>query len=104
MRKVWLLVVSILSVSIVLSGCATLTGRTAGEIIDDSIITTEINAKIVKDPELSYLKINVDSTAGNVVLTGFVPNREAETRLINLAKGVRGVKSVKSLLRIQEKK
>jgi osmotically-inducible protein OsmY len=86
------------------SGCASTTGRTAGEIVDDSVITTTINAKIVEDPQLSYLKINVDSTEGNVVLTGFVPNREAEERLIKLAQGVKGVKSVKSELKIQEKK
>jgi osmotically-inducible protein OsmY len=66
MKKVWFfaLVVAVFSSSMLFSGCASLTGRTAGEIIDDSVITTEINAKIVKDPELSYFKINVNSTNG----------------------------------------
>jgi len=104
MKKVWVLMVALVFSSMLFSGCASLTGRTAGEIIDDSVITTEINAKIIKDPELSYFKINVDSTDGNVLFTGFVPSSEAEARLFRLAKEVKGVKSVKSELRIQEKK
>jgi len=105
MKKVWFFaVVLVFSSSMLFSGCASLTGRTAGEIIDDSVITTEINAKIVKDPELSYFKINVNSTNGNVLFTGYVPSREAEARLIRLTKEVRGVKSVRSELQIQEKK
>jgi osmotically-inducible protein OsmY len=89
---------------VMFSGCASMTGRTAGEIVDDSVITAAVNAKIVEDPQLSYLKINVNSTSGHVVLTGFVPNREAEDRLINLAREVKGVKSVESELKIEEKK
>lgn len=81
--------------------CATVTGRTAGEIVDDSSITTAINIKIIEAPELKYLKINVDTFKGNVTLTGTVPNRRAEQRLIELSKGVKGVKSVKSNLIIE---
>jgi len=86
-----------------ISSCATVTGRTAGEIIDDSSITTAINLKIIEDPELKYFKIDVDSFRGNVTLTGVVSNERSEQRLIELAKGVRGVKSVKSNLIIEEK-
>lgn len=81
--------------------CATVTGRTAGEIVDDSSITTAINIKIIEAPELKYLKINVDTFRGNVTLTGTVPNRRAEQRLIELSKVVKGVKSVKSNLIIE---
>jgi hyperosmotically inducible protein len=86
------------------SGCASLTGETAGEYIDDSSITTKANAIIVQDPELHYLKVDVTTTQGNVVLTGFVPNKEAEERLVAKIKQIRGVKSVKSLLKVEEKK
>lgn len=85
-----------------LTGCASLTGRTAGEIIDDSSITTAINVEIIKSPELKYLKINVDTFKGHVTLTGVVPSKSAEQKLIEIASGVRGVKSVKSNLIIEK--
>ena len=86
------------------SGCASLTGETAGENIDDNTITAEANAIIIKDPQTHYLKIDVETTQGNVVLTGFVNSRETEERLVAKIRAIRGVKSVKSLLRIEEKK
>lgn len=85
-----------------LTGCASLTGRTAGEIIDDSSITTAINVEIIKSPELKYLKINIDTFKGHVTLTGVVPSKSAEQKLIEIANGVRGVKSVKSNLIIEK--
>ena len=86
------------------SGFAYATGGTAGKIVDDAVITTEINANIVKDSDLHFFKINVDTKDGNVTLTGKVPNKKAEDRLISLAKKVEGVKSVKSNLTIEEPK
>lgn len=83
-------------------GCASITGRTAGEIVDDSAITSAINIEIIKSPEFKYLKINVDSFRGHVTLTGVVSNKNAELKLIDIAKGVRGVKSVKSNLIIEK--
>ena len=103
MKRAAVLISLAVLAALVMSGCASITGRTAGEIIDDSTIVTEINAKIVGDKELSYLKIDVDSKQGNVVLTGFVPNEKAEARLIELSRQVRGVKAVKSKLKIQKK-
>lgn len=83
---------------VMISGCETTTGRTAGEIVDDSVIKTEINSKIIKDPDLHLFKINVDSYEGNVTLSGRVPNKQDEDRLITLAKETRGVRSVTSNL------
>ena len=86
------------------SGCASLTGRTAGEYIDDSNITTEANAIIVKDPDAQYLKIDVSSTNGNVVLAGFIHDKRAEERIVAKIRQIKGVKSVKSNLKVEQKK
>ncbi len=102
--KVLALIVTVLLGLTFLSGCASVTGRTAGELVDDSVITTEVNAKIVQEPDLSYWKIDVDSKEGNVILTGFVISRAAEEKALSIARSVKGVKSVKSLLKIQAKK
>ena len=84
------------------SGCASMTGETAGEIVDDNTITAEANAIIVKDPQAHYLKIDVETTRGDVVLTGFVNSRGTEQRIVNKIRKLRGVKSVRSLLKIEK--
>jgi len=86
------------------SGCATIKGETTGEYIDDSTITTKVNAAIVKDPDAHYFKIDVTTTQGEVVLQGFVNNRDTEARLVIKVREIRGVKSVKSLLKVEERK
>ncbi len=86
------------------SGCASVTDETAAEKIDDERIITEANGLIIKDPDANYFKIEVASHRGDVVLTGFVNSRETEKRLAEKIRQLRGVKSVKSLLKIEEKK
>jgi len=103
MKNVVLLSVLIVFGLALFSGCASIKGETAGEYIDDSTITTEVNGIIVKDPNAHYLKITVTTTQGDVVLTGFVDSRNTEERLIGKIREIRGVKSVKSLLKIETK-
>jgi len=104
MKKVILLSVLVVFGLALFSGCASLTGRTAGEYIDDASITTEANGIIVKDPDAQYLKIDVSSTNGNVVLAGFIHDKKAEERIVAKIKQINGVKSVKSNLKVEEKK
>jgi osmotically-inducible protein OsmY len=104
MKNVVLLSVLMVFGLALFSGCASMTGETAGENIDDSTIHTEVNAIVVNDPDAHYFKIDVNVTQGNVVLTGFVNSRQTEGRLVAKIKEIRGVKSVKSLLKMEEKK
>ncbi len=104
MKGVFLLV-ALLAVGLALfSGCASLTGETAGENIDDNAITAKANAVIIKDPQAHYLKIDVETTRGDVVLTGFVDSRETGERLTGKIREIRGVRSVRNLLKVEEKK
>jgi osmotically-inducible protein OsmY len=104
MKKVILLSVLVVFGMALFSGCASMTGRTTGEYIDDSNITTQANAIIVQDPDAQYLKIDVSSTNGNVVLAGFIHDKKAEERIVAKIRQIKGVKSVKSDLKVQEKK
>jgi len=104
MKKVILLSVLMVFGLALFSGCASTTGRTAGEHIDDMSITTEVNQIIVKDPDAQYLKIDVSSLDGNVTLSGFIHDKKAEDRIVAKIRQIKGVKSVKSLLKIEEKK
>src|SRR4030043_1385870 len=82
MKKVILMTVLMVFGLALFSGCATMKGETTGEYIDDSTITTKVNAVIVKDPDAHYFKIDVTTTKGDVVLQGFVNNRDTEARLV----------------------
>ena len=86
------------------SGCAHMTGKTAGETIDDATIVTQANSIIVKDQDAKFLKTDVSSTDGNVVLVGFIHDRSAEDRIVAKIRQLKGVKSVQSNLKIEEKK
>lgn len=101
MRKIALYSILMVFSLTLFAGCASMTGETAGEKIDDSKITTEANAIIVKDPDAHYLKISVTTTMGDVVLTGFVNSRETEDRLVSKIRQIHGVKSVTSHLNVE---
>ena len=104
MKKIIFMAVLLVFGLALFSGCATMTGRTAGEHIDDASINTEANSIIVKDPDAQYLKIDVTSTDGNVVLQGFIHDKKAEDRIVAKIREIKGVKSVKSLLKVEPRK
>jgi osmotically-inducible protein OsmY len=87
-----------------LSGCASMAGETAGENIDDSTIHTKATAIVVKDSDAHYFKIDVTVTQGDVVLTGFVNSRGTEDRIVEEIRAIKCVKSVKRLLKLEERK
>jgi len=68
--------------------------------VSDAAITTSIKADLAKDPKLSALAIDVDTTGGQVVLHGTAPDAAAKSRATELAQGVRGVESVDNQLTV----
>jgi len=71
---------------------------TAKGAIDDASITAQVNAGLAKDPDLSALKINVDTVNGKVTLNGPAPSTVARDRAETIAKAVSGVTSVNNQL------
>lgn len=71
--------------------------RTAGAV-DDATITAQVNASLAKDPDLSALKINVDTVNGKVTLNGPAPSTVARDRAESIAKSVEGVTEVSNQL------
>lgn len=74
------------------------TADKVGGAIDDAAITTAVNAALVKDKDLSALKIDVDTKAGVVTLYGPAPSASARERATSIAKAVAGVTSVNNQL------
>ena len=66
--------------------------------MDDVSITTAVSAEFVKDPDLSALKIDVDTKNGSVTLSGPAPTLAAKEKATALAKAVKGVMSVDNKL------
>jgi osmotically-inducible protein OsmY len=76
--------------------------QTAGEVLDDSVVTAKVKAKLVDDPVTKAYEINVETFKGNVQLSGFVDSAEAVSRATQLAKDVGGVKDVKNSLQVRK--
>jgi c(7)-type cytochrome triheme protein len=67
-----------------------------GEYVDDAVITTKVKAAVFEEPSLKSAEINVETLKGTVQLSGFVVSRAAIDKAVEVAKGVKGVKSVKN--------
>lgn len=79
------------------SGCTSMPNYTGtGEYIDDSTITARVKAKLNNEPNLRSAEINVATFNGTVQLSGFVNDRVNISRAVEIARSVRGVKSVKN--------
>jgi len=70
--------------------------ETAGEYIDDTVITAKVKAAVLEEPSLKSAEINVETSKGRVQLSGFVRSRADINKAVEVAKGVKGVKSVKN--------
>jgi hyperosmotically inducible protein len=70
--------------------------ESTGEYIDDSVITTKIKAQFAADDFLKSFQIGVESRKGIVQLSGFVNSQAAVDKAGQIARGVKGVKSVKN--------
>jgi len=70
-----------------------------GQTVDDATITAKVKAKLLADPLVGGLKIDVDTSGGVVTLSGDNMKSQAEIdQAIRLAKEVDGVRDVKSNL------
>ena len=70
--------------------------QSAGEYIDDAVITTKVKAAVLEDPSLKSAEINVETHKGIVQLSGFVSSRANINKAVEVAKRVKGVTSVKN--------
>ncbi|HET7837993.1 MAG TPA: BON domain-containing protein [Variovorax sp.] len=69
--------------------------------MDDASITAAVSTGLAKDPDLSAIKIDVDTKGGQVTLTGPAPNVAAKARAEEIAKSVKGVSAVDNKLEVK---
>jgi len=82
-----------------LAACAsTRTQSSAGEYVDDSVITTKVKSLLAADDFLKSFQIGVESFKGEVQLSGFVNSQKAVSKAVEITRSVKGVTSVKNSL------
>src|SRR3989339_349662 len=84
-------------------GCAsTAKHEGTGEYIDDTAITTKVKAVILKEDSLKSSEINVETFKGVVQLSGFVNSQADINKAVEVARNVKGVKSVTNSMRLKQ--
>jgi hyperosmotically inducible periplasmic protein len=78
------------------TGC----GKTVGETIDDTTITTRVKTAMLNDPAVGGLRIDVDTFKGAVTLSGRVKSEAEKQQAISLARNINGVTEVKDALQV----
>jgi len=82
-------------------GCAAnLANESAGEYLDDAVITSKVKAAIFDQPSLKSSEVSVVTYKGTVQLGGFVATQEKIDKAGEVAGGVNGVKSVKNDMKL----
>lgn len=90
------------AVTLLATGCAsTSTQSSIGEVVDDTVITTKVKALYVEDTAVNALNVNVETFKGVVQLSGFANNQTEINRATEIARGVKGVSSVKNDIRLK---
>ena len=94
--------VGILGVSLMnLTACESMTGKTAGQTIDDATVTASVQGKLTSDKASNFSRIDVDTNRSVVTLNGVVHTVEEKSRAEDLARQVDGVTKVNNNLQIQ---
>jgi len=66
----------------------------AASAIDDSIITTKVKTALLADADIKGSDINVETSQGEVLLSGFVKTEAQVDKAVKVAGTVEGVKKV----------
>lgn len=76
--------------------------RTFGEVTDDAQITAVVKIRLLDDPEVKGLRINVTTVRGVVILEGRVPSDYAREKAIRIARETGSVLEVDDRLTVVE--
>jgi osmotically-inducible protein OsmY len=90
------------TVAFTIVGCTSTPHReSTGEYVDDSVVTGKVKAAIFNEPSLKATEINVETYKGDVQLSGFVAQAQDAQKAAEVARGIKGVNSVKNDIRVK---
>ena len=85
-----------------IGGCGSNPNQTsAGEAIDDAVITTKVKSAFVGDQKVSALNIAVSTDKGVVTLSGTAKDWQESRKAVDLAQHVQGVRRVENHIAIR---
>ncbi len=76
--------------------------RTLGEHIDDAAITASVKTRLLADPDVKGMRIDVDTREGVVYLTGTGGSQAERDKAVRLARETEHVKDVQPNLTIKK--
>lgn len=90
-----LIVAAMTGMALVATGCSVIRGQeSASAYVDDASITAAVKAKLIDSKQVDAGAINVQTLKGEVALSGFAKTNAERTRAEQLAREVKGVRSV----------
>lgn len=97
MKNIFLASAIGLSTVLFVGGCAVTSGQSSvGQYVDDATITTRVKTKFAEDPQVSAMRISVETLKGEVQLSGFAATQAEKSRAGDLAVSVPDVKNVRN--------
>jgi len=77
-------------------------GQHSGERPNDQDTSARVRAALASDTQYKYGGVGVQTSRGNVELTGFVNSRDQKNRAGDLARNVSGVREIANYITVQE--
>lgn len=97
--KTKLLTAGLLMGALLFSTASYAQGR-SDQPVDDSVITTKVKARLVKDKQVRARDIEVKTVNGVVELSGTARSKREASKAASIARKVKGVKSVKNDIQV----
>jgi osmotically-inducible protein OsmY len=87
-------VVVALLLVVAFAGCQSMTGRSAGRVVDDKAISAKVKTKLTAEKVSNLTRVGVTTVNGVVHLDGVVDRVQDKQRAEEIARGVDGVTRV----------
>ena len=89
-----------LAILFLMTGCQAMTGETAGQNIDDGVLTSSVKTSLAGERLNTLSRVGVETNNGIVVLTGEVETANEKSRAGTVASQVKGVRGVTNNLQV----
>ncbi len=90
------------AVMLAMSACAqTPTQRSAGQTVDDSVLTAKVKSALIENKDTKARNIDVETRNGEVQLNGFVGSSQEKADAAATARRIAGVTNVRNNLEVQ---